>query len=246
MKLRLGAAVLAGVLAPLTAVTAPSPATAGVDTNPPAEGSCHDLTLREAFRPADPDPPVGCRRTHTSVTTNVLVLAAPPPDWGADRFVQRVSERCARGNLAYFSGRAKVVQLSAVSQWIFFPTRAQREAGAAWVRCDVAIDRGRGLKVLRDRPFPALRAPLGNHVARCRKGPENFLVTTCDQAHRYRAVRALKYPGRTYPGQRRMIRWTVNHCRDALGRSFGFYEAATSYKWRTGYRFSICFRRTRN
>lgn len=248
MKLRRSAAVLAtATLVPLSAATVSQPASAGVDISPPAVGSCHDLTYREGLKNADPDPAVPCSALHTSVTSSVVVFNETP-DWSnPNAIIRRASPKCIRGDLAFFDGKVKEYQLSTYSGWFFFPTRAQQEAGANWVRCDVALYGYRSLEPLPRTGGPTLgRLPLSDHVALCRKGKgDDFAVTVCDRAHRYHATFAAKHAGRRYPGLRPMVRWTIRKCHARLGRSFGFYQAATRAQWKVGLRYSVCYKTTR-
>lgn len=246
MKLRLGAAVLVAALIPLTAVTTSSPASAGVDTTPPEVGSCHALSYDQAFDKADPNPAVPCTERHTSVTTKV-VMFAEAPDWSDLAALVRVAGRhCTRANLAFFGNNVRAYQLSTYISWFFIPTRAQREAGASWMRCDLTLYGYRSLKPLPTDGDPALGAlPLDNKVARCRKGKRNdYDVTSCDRAHQFHATHAVKYPGADYPGDKRMVRWTIRTCSERLGRSFGYWTRATRSGWKHGLRYSVCYKTT--
>ena len=75
-----GAALLLAALTPLTAVTTPSSADALVDTDPPAVGSCHNLTYEEIRGVSSDKPPVPCSSRHTTLTFDVVEFAEPP-DW---------------------------------------------------------------------------------------------------------------------------------------------------------------------
>jgi len=246
LKLRLGAAVILAALTPLTAVSAPSPANAGVDITPPVVGSCHDLTFDEGYEVADPDPAVACTESHTSVTVKV-VRFAEAPDWSdEDAMLRVVHRRCTPAELAFFGDHARPFQLSTYSGWYFLPTRVQQEAGATWLRCDIALYGYRSLQQLpTDGPPELDRPPLSDHVARCRKGKrDDFALTSCDRNHQFRATYAVKYPSGSYPGDKRMIRWTIRKCSDRLGSSFGYWERATRTDWNSGLRYSICFKTT--
>jgi len=248
VKVRIGAAVLLAALIPLTGVTTPAPARAGeVDITPPAVGSCHDISSGEVADVSDPDPAVDCALRHQSVT--VAVVELQDPDWSdGDAVWAAAATPCARASLALFENQAKALQMSAYTRLYFFPTKAQRDAGASWVRCDVALLAATYPKPLPTDGDPVLGPlPLADNVARCRgtKGNE-YVVVMCKHAHAFRATHAVKYAGDSYPGQHRMIRWTIRRCSDKLGRSFGFYEAAPREKWRAGLRYSICFKKTSN
>jgi len=247
LKLRLGAAVLLAALTSLTAVTAPS-ATAGpgVDITPPEVGSCHDLTFDEGYDAADPDPAVACTEHHTSVTTKVITFA-DAPDWNdEDAILKVVRRQCTKADLEFFSNNVKAFELSTYGSWFFRPTRVQQEAGANWIRCDIALYGYRSLKPLPTDGDPKLgRLPLDDDVALCRKGKrDDYNVASCDRTHRYHATHAVKYPSSTYPGDNRMTRWTIRKCAEKLGRSFGYWERATRAGWKVGLRYSVCFKTT--
>ena len=245
MRLRLGAAVLVAAILPLTAVTIQQPASAGVDTTPPAVGSCHDLTLREGYRASDPDPAVACSARHTSHTFKVVEFEDPPP-WRDEKVLQKIVRRqCVPAVRGALGGNAKAVQLSATSApWWFMPTPAQRDAGAAWIRCDLVNLGGDRLMPL--PADPTLSLPLSDSRAKCRVGKRaHYLVTTCSRPHQYRATHAVKYPSARYPGDRRLQRWSVRKCGDKLGRSFGYYEWPGRLDWKLGFSYSICFKTTR-
>lgn len=241
MKLRLGAAVLLAALVPLTAVTAPSPATAGVDTTPPAVGSCHDLTLEEGYGFSDPDPAVSCSGRHTSLTHKVIQFAEAPNWQDRDALSVVVTRRCNSSFIDALGGSTKAIQLSAFTGWWFAPTKAQRDAGATWVRCDLSISGGDRLM-----PLPedvTLDLPLPDSQAKCRKGKAaDYLLTVCGRAHQFRATHAVKYPSNTYPGTRRLVRWTYRKCSDKLGRSLGLYERPSRLEWKLGFGHSLCYK----
>jgi hypothetical protein len=251
MKLRLGAAVLAVALSTLTAVTAAAPAMAGdVDITPPAVGSCHDLTWEEAYGDSEPLPAVPCTDPHTLVTTKVITFSEAP-DWSSDAVATKVVKQCYRSEIDFFGGQRKSIQMSTYGIWYFYPTEAQRAAGALWARCDVGLysTAGRGTdptikKLPTDGP-PLLGAPPVDQVAKCRKGKRaDYAVTTCDRGHALRVVKAVLYPADRYPGQKRINSWTNDKCSRALGRSFGYWSAPTKFLWGLKLRYSLCYRTT--
>lgn len=241
MKLRLGAAVLLAALVPLTAVTAPSPATAGVDTTPPAVGSCHDLTLEEAYAESDPDPAVPCSARHTSATVATVELDEAPADWGDPASYPRsVWRTCHEAFHVALGNNRKVIRRSAHTLFWFSPTRVQREAGALWVRCDVATLGG-------DRLVPIPRRlklgglPLPDSRAKCRQGAgADYAYTACSRPHQYRATHSIKYPHSSFPGPRKSKRFALRECRERASAPF-FYEFVSSRAaWRDGYRHAVC------
>ena len=201
MKLRLGAAVLLATAIPLTTLAAPSPARAGVDTDPPAVGSCHDLTYQEAYRASDPDPAVGCAGRHTTVTVASIELAEAPDDWEDPRtYPDSVWRTCNEQFEIALGDNKKLIRRSAHSYFWFSPTRVQREEGALWVRCDIALLGGDRLL-----PLPQqLRLgglPLPDGRAKCRQGKSaDYAYTACSRPHQFRAKLSIKYPQSSFPG----------------------------------------------
>ncbi|RHW27450.1 hypothetical protein D0Z08_09915 [Nocardioides immobilis] len=240
MKLRLGAAVLAAALIPLTAVTTSSPASAGVDTTPPEVGSCHDLTMAEGYDESDPDPAVDCAGPHTSITVAVVELEQAP-DWtDPSSYPDSVWRTCGNAFELALGDNPKLIRRSAHTWFWFMPTRVQREAGALWVRCDLTLLGGdRLLKLPQELVLGGL--PLPNAVAKCRQGKRaDYAYTACSQPHQFRATLSIRYPHSSYPGPRAAKRFALRKCR-ARATSVFFYEyVGTRAAWRNGYRHAVC------
>ena len=249
MRLRTAAAIAVALsvlgLVPAAASAAPQPAR-GVDTTPPSVGDCHALTYTEAQKVADPEAAVPCTDPHTTVTTKVITFDSAP-DWSSEALFHQVSAKCERAKIDYF-GNLKALQLSNYSVFFFYPTKAERDAGATWARCDVALYGKDDLKPLPTDGDPALGSlPLPDKIAKCRLGKSaEYAVVSCDHAHRLHATTAISYPSSTYPGLKKLMTWTLNHCRNRLGRSLGYYAGLTRLHWRLGYRYSVCYKTTRN
>lgn len=245
MKLQLGAAVLMAALTPLTAVTAPSPASAGVNTTPPAVGSCHALTYNEYLAAIEPDPAVACSERHTSVTVMVREFSTPP-DWtDFGQIVRRMFVPCLKSLVRVTGGFGSLVQLSPYGLTFYKPTKAQRDAGAAWVRCDAVLHGGPGSLA----PVPedlTLHWPTGLHVRKCRLGKRaDFALTVCSRRHKYIAMWTVRMRGDTYPGERVAKRFARRECFERVGDPAGgdpfVYEWVSSRAlWRAGLRYAVC------
>lgn len=245
MNLRLGAAVLAVALSTLTTATTASPASAGVDTSPPAVRTCHDLTLREGYKAADPDPAVPCAGRHTSLTIAVIDLG-DSPDWSDhDALAKRVDDVCPRAFLNFLGGNNKVVQRSAHSIFWFVPTQAQKDAGAHWLRCDLVLLGGDRLMPLRGR-VPLGGLPLPDSRAKCLLGERaHYAMTACSRPHQFRATLSFKYPQSSYPGVRAAKRFALHKCRTHVHKAFIYEWVGSRASWRLGYRHAMCLPKTR-
>lgn len=240
MKLRLGAAVLTAALIPLAATTA-TPAHAGVDITPPEVGSCHDLTMAEAYEESDPDPAVACNARHTTATVAVVMLDAAPADWAdGSTYPASVWRTCGEAYEAALGDNPKVIRRSAHSWFWFSPTRVQREAGALWVRCDVGLLGGDKLLPIPEN-LTLGGLPLPDSRAKCRKGKAaNYAYTACSQAHKFRAKLSIKYPHASFPGVRRSKAFALKKCRARATAPFFYEWVETRGQWRNGYRHAVC------
>lgn len=244
MRQRLGITVLFALLGSLLVST---PA-AAVDTSPPPVGSCHDLTIEEAWAQTEPDPAVDCSTRHTTVTIKIIRFKKAP-DWSNLKKINRKTiKKCGRALHAFFDGRRKKVALSSYSIYWFTPTSMQRKAGAKWVRCDLALIRPNSVPTLPTDGDPALgRLPLSDDIAKCRKGKrKNFYPTTCNTGHQLRATRAVRYRSDTYPGDAKIERFAKRKCQRKLGRKLGFVTWLNRPMWKGGHRHIVCYEKTRS
>ncbi len=235
---------LAAVLATAATATAllAAPVEAQTDTTPPAVGTCHTVTFREAGARSDPDPAVACSQPHTTVTHKIIRLNRPV-NWGNTAHLNRTAiAKCGRALINYFNGRAKALQMSAYSVVWFEPTAAQKRAGAAWMRCDVAIIAPGSLQRLSARPLLG-SLPHPDRIAKCRQGESGqYRRTPCSRRHSYRATFAVKYPGRTFPGQRRIAAFAHRKCDARLNAYYAEWPLRAD--WQGGFRHIVCLRRT--
>jgi hypothetical protein len=242
---RLGAAVLlAAALTPLTAVTASSPAHAGeVDITPPAVGSCHDLTYDEYLAWTEPDAEVDCSARHTSVTIKVKEFSTPP-NWNEwPRIVVRMYVPCLESLVAATGGRSAQVQMTAYGLTFYKPTKAQRDAGAAWVRCDAVLHGGTEAlaPVPADIQLEGDRPPL--NVRKCRLSERaDFALTVCSRRHVYISTWTFRMRGDDYPGERVARRFAYRKCENKLGSDtrWNYEWVASKLNWRAGLRSAVC------
>lgn len=233
---------LAAVL--VASLTGAAPAGAALAPAAPAVGSCHWLTWAEANAASDSKAPVDCS-VHNTETIAVPQLPSTLT-WADKGPVARfAARRCEAALVARFGGRAKAVQMSAYGIYWFEPTAAERQAGARWLRCDLAYLDPRTVPTLSSEPtLGAL--PLSDSQARCRKGKAyDYAVTRCVTSHAFRATHAVKYPGTRYPGYRKLQRWTIRKCMAKLPRKAFYFEVPYRLEWKIGVRHSICLKQTK-
>lgn len=239
-----GAALLLAALTPLTAVTAASPVGALVNTDPPAIGSCHDLTYDEVRAVSSDKPPVPCTSRHTTLTFDVVEFAEAP-DWNdEDTYVGEVYSQCNLSWLDVLGGNAKTIGRSSHTYYWLLPTPSQRSAGAAWVRCELALSAGGSLMRLPENVRLG-RLPLPDTVARCREGERaRYRVTVCARAHQYRATLSIKIPWERWRGYDAAQRFALRECSERVRSRFHYEWPSSRYWWRLGYRYAICMPKT--
>lgn len=230
------------------AAAVPGAASAGaVGITPPAVGSCHDLSWREVSEPFDRDPAVDCADRHTTVTLKVKEF--DDPDWWDDPATGRtLAVGCHRAMADYFRGSQAELEMSSYRLYYFYPTKAQREAGAQWARCDLARF---GVKNVPALPTEVNRdlstVPVGDQATRCvteRDG--RFWWSTCERKYQFRAKTAAKYAGGRYPGEKKVVDLAIKKCRERItyGSRF-FFSYPTKYQWSAGWRHAVCYQRKR-
>ncbi|MBB6628371.1 septum formation family protein [Nocardioides sp. KIGAM211] len=230
-----------------TAATTSSAASArqdGPGYQQPRVGACRTITYAQGAAVSNSTRPISCRRSHTVRTVAVPRLPAGV-DWDAsDEKLGRVVTRACQPAVDRVLGRtARVRDLSAYSWFWFKPTRAQREHGARWLRCDLTLRAGTHVLELRRDRRPVLGGlPHADRVARCLTS--DVVTTSCARTHVWRATGTFvkkggydtaaldraglrRCPGKT-SGER--FRWT--------------YRSETA--WKLGDHVIVCYTRTRS
>lgn len=243
-------AAAASLVAPVTTAHADAPSTVAVPAAKaapakPAVGSCHDMSVKEAYAVADPDPAVSCARRHTSRTIAVPTVPAGIKMTNGRALARIVDQKCSPAYERAIHPSRKQRLLSAYAQFWFAPTKAQIRQGARWIRCDVVLQKGRSLAPLPPAQVPALgNAPHPDREARCYLGRKGgYLVTTCDSGHAYRTVTAYEMQGRRYPSQRKSFNTAKRRCGAAAGKNWTTFNPSRE-QWRAGYKWYICTRKT--
>jgi hypothetical protein len=227
---------------PAATAAAPSPASAAAERAAarPEVGSCHRLTFRAAGAVSDNRRAVSCRRQHTTVTIGVLGLRGRVA-WGSDALDVRSSRYCLAKTTRYLRTSQAGLARSAYMYLWFYPTPAQRRAGAKWVRCDLALRGGTAsLQNLATRPARTVDSlPYAARHARCL---QQRTLTACSYRHQWRAVGTTVLRGRSYPGDAALERRAGNVCPRQTGTRRWYATWPTQTLWKTGARILVCYR----
>lgn len=210
----------------------------------PTVGECHDYTYDDMLKASETSDPVDCATVaHTAKISKVTML----PDGVS------YSDAVKLGNLYYnrclpawedLLGRSDVKRaLTAYSASVFIPTKAERNQGARWLRCDVILYRGVGLSDLPYDAAPLVSNPITDDIARCLKA-KTFYTTTCDAGHAFRATGSFRAPKGPYPSEKKFARIAQNRCPSLVTSSRWRYSWPSKASWKDGYRVMVCYSKT--
>jgi hypothetical protein len=234
-------AVLAAVLLPYAAGQA-------VPSTDPQVGDCHAYGWKAAVKEHETSDTVNCNQAHTTRVIAVHDLPAGK-SWGDFDLVQlsNLSGRYCYPRLWDALGRThKVQDMSAYTYFWYTPTKAERQAGARWIRCDIALQAGRHLLDLPTDTAPALPSgTLPKTISRCltARGP---LTTTCSHRHAYKAKGAFTMAVKSYPGPRKLERIAVRHCGRFVHTRGWYWTTHGEAAFRQGDHVMVCYAQTRH
>ena len=242
-------AVVLLLLAPLAAVVATTaPAHAGPTFQQPAVGECRWLTIEELNRNSNNEAPIDCSRAHSS---RVIATGRLPKGvtWRAS--AQRL-ERIATGicDPAWKTvlGKSYASRAMTAYSWAWFiPTKAQRDRGARWIRCDLILMGGGSRAVgLPTDDEPALGSqPHPNGIADCLTR-RTFVHTICARTHAWRATGTFVIDQKAYPTERQFRRAAVRRCPSRVSSDSFAWRFRGPDRWRLGDHVVVCFSRTGN
>lgn len=165
------------------------PANAAEDptlTGAPAVGDCFDITEAQTYPMTLPgEEPVDCAEDHTALVVGVgrlprhLTWASPMAE-----VRHAMSLGCAAGYRRLIGTDDRLYYRSQYYLLQFIPTAAQRDAGARWFDCMMAIGNDTGLVDL-PRTLPRLGQRIPDLVARCVTASLDY--TTCADTHAWRS-----------------------------------------------------------
>lgn len=213
----------------------------------PVVGECHDLTLAQINAPYDNQAPVDCADSHTTRTVRVAKLPHGAT-WrdGAEALTRIAERRCLPAKDAALGRTAKLRNRSAYTWVWFMPAPAERDAGARWLRCDLALNGGSRMLPLPTDQTPALGpAPLADSVARCLH-PDTLITTTCERTHTWRATGAFTLRIAAFPSEERIRAAAIKRCPTLVTTQRFRWTFRSEIGWELGDHTVVCYSKTRS
>lgn len=199
---RLGALLAATVVS--ATLTSALPASAGTTADPhyqePTLGACYDYGWTVFMAESVTRAPVSCAESHRE---KVIAVAQLPEaltfESDSSSLFRFVTKTCHAGWRTYLGRTESLRHRSAYTWAYFYPTQAQRDQGARWIRCDLVLLSRNSLLPIKRNAIPILpAAPLPKSVARCLYG-EDLYLTVCSAPHRFKATGTHFVDRSTYP-----------------------------------------------
>ena len=246
-RLLAGASTIVALSATLT--LAPS-ATAVEPDGPhfgePVVGQCHNYTAQQGNGMSDFTPVVECTSAHTA---RVIAVVQLPPDLTWDSPMNQlgavVDRKCEPVWEKTVGGTEVMRRMTAYTEYFFFPSAAQKEHGARWIRCDINLLGHASLLPLpvNSKPLPSPgRVPYA--VTRCMYGSQ-FLYTACSKSHNHRATGGFRLADGPYPGDSAIERAAMRRCPGLTTSRHWRYVHPTRETWvKYGSRIIICYSQT--
>ncbi len=140
---------------------------------------------------------------------------------------------------AALGGTVELRAQSAYRLAYFVPSKAQRKAGARWIRCDLILGVG-PLAAL--PPSYALTDPPADGVAACLDGRGS--VRACTKRHVFRTIGAVAVDRKRYPSDGAFTSIGGRKCRAAYGKKTAYLTWPSKMVWKQGERAITCYKRS--
>jgi len=239
-------AVVIMLLAPLAGVVATAgPAQAGPAFQEPRVGECRALTFDEFMRNSNNEAPIDCSQPHSSRVIDTIRLPKGV-GWGAStqQLTNIATRMCNPAWNEALGSSFRSRAMTAYSAGWFMPTKAQRERGARWIRCDLVLRAGSALANLPTDNVPALGAPPHpNNVAACLKA-RTLVKTVCSRRHAWRATGTFVIHQKAYPSSGQFRRAAVRRCPSLVNTGAFAWQFRGKVLWRLGDHTVGCYSHT--
>jgi len=153
----------------------------------PEVGRCYQATLRQAVGESLALDTVSCKKKHTMWVVATKQVSASLLEAADPKELRAVVGRTCASAVTKALGKPKWEALSGYRQFWFVPTAGQRAEGARWISCTVGLLQGKKLAASKKRKPVRVGAGMPDSVRACATAK---WMTTCNAAHRFRAVHA--------------------------------------------------------
>ncbi|MFT3873209.1 MAG: septum formation family protein [Nocardioides sp.] len=246
----LAAALIAGLtLSLVPAVSHAATAAAGdPDYHRPTVGECRNYDMAELFQQSSTSPTVDCAGRHTAKVLSVVTL--PKRYTWATITMPEVNEilyrKCYPAWDAALGGSMRLRDLTTYTSGWYVPTKAEKRKGARWIRCDLIRYQGNKLATLPTDIVPMLPSPpLPDDLARCLVG-KNFIWTTCNKRHQFRATGTFVMKTKKYPSRKKFIKAGTKRCRNLVSSEDYRFSWPFDDRWKTGDHVVVCYSKTKH
>ena len=211
----------------------------------PTAGQCRNYTIKQAMLSSNRTAAIHCTEPHTAVTAGVSQL----PDsltWSSNRdtIMDFISTECGKAFRSRVGATPLLRRQTMFSLWWFEPNQDQKDHGARWIRCDIALGGHGGLVPLPSNDIPFLDpADMPYKATTCLYGTQS-LYTACVKSHHHRATGGFAVTDGPYPGDDALVRAGKRRCPGYLTSRTGVFVHPTRESWKQGDRFIICFSKT--
>lgn len=207
----------------------------------PGVGTCYQMSTKELGQASYGEGAVDCLAKHTSQVIGVTYLPSGL-SWrkaSVARLGKIAQKDCYPAITTALGGTVELRAQSAYRLAFFVPSKAQRKAGARWIRCDVILGVG-PLAAL--PPSYALSDPPADNVAACLNGSGS--VRACTKKHVYRTIGAVAVDRKRYLSDRAFTSVGGRKCRAAYGKKTAYLTWPSKTVWKQGERAITCYKRS--
>ena len=213
----------------------------------PVVGDCHDYTFDDMLGEHETSTPVDCSQDHNARVIEVFDLPDGKDwsDYSLEGLGHLTTRHCYDSLWDALGRSAKVRDMTAYTYSWFTPTKAQRQDGARWIRCDLVLLGGKKLMKLPTDAVPALPdGSLTKDIKRCMTG--HGYDTVCTRDHAYRAMGAFTMKVDKYPSDAKKRRLAIRHCgKFVTSRTFSWTTAGED-GFRQGDHVMVCYNKTKH
>lgn len=236
-------ALLAGTLlaAPSVAVEEPEEPEPDPYVGAPTAGECSRISYEDAQGATVDSATVSCKKKHRTKVIEVGLLR-PKISWDDDNVFKAVSRACRTAWEPFMTDEVRYWGRTAYEKLYFIPSEADREAGARWYRCDIALT-GSGTLLQHRGRFPRSRPKPPLEIKRC--VARDLTLTVCSEKHRWQQ-HDMKLSKKFAKAPKKQARQLRRYAEKACGRAMPGKRFVWSARHWTSTRYVVlCYRKRR-